>query len=146
MAADINQVFLVGRLTRDAELKYAQSGLQICKFSIANNYRKKVGDEWVEEPNYFDLVLMGRRGEALHQYLSKGTQVAVRGQLRQNRWEQDGQRRSKVEIFVDEVQFVGGGSRDGGQRSAPRSNYNSGGSSSYGDVSPHDSFEDDVPF
>lgn len=149
MAADINRVVVVGRLTRDAELKYAQSGLQICKFSVANNYRKKSGEEWVEEANFFDLVLMGRRAEALQRYLTKGTQVAVEGQLRQNRWEQDGQRRSKVEIMVDELQLLGGGSRDGGGSRGPAQrsgNYGSGSGSSYDNVSPQDSFEDDVPF
>ena len=67
--ADINHVVLVGRLTRDAELKYTQGGAAVCKFSIAINRRRKNGEEWVEEVNYFDIVLWGRQGEALNQYL-----------------------------------------------------------------------------
>ena len=106
--ADVNHVVLVGRLTRDAELKYTQGGAAVCKFSIAINRRRKNGEEWVEEVNYFDIVLWGRQGEALNQYLVKGKQVAVEGELRQNRWEQDGQSRSKVEIIANNLQLLGG--------------------------------------
>lgn len=116
--ADINHVVLVGRLTRDAELKYTQGGAAVCKFSIAINRRRKNGEEWVEEVNYFDIVLWGRQGEALNQYLVKGKQVAVDGELRQNRWEQDGQSRSKVEIIANNLQLLGGGSGSGQQASS----------------------------
>lgn len=147
MAADLNHVVLIGRLTRDAELKYTNSGLQICRFSIANNYRRKQGENWVEEANFFDLFMMGRRAEALHRYLTKGTQVGIQGQLRHDRWEQDGQPRSRVEVFVSDLQLLGGGrgqnsggsvpsgAPDGGRQDAPQS-----GSNDYND------FEDDVPF
>ena len=114
--ADINHVVLVGRLTRDAELKYTQGGAAVCKFSIAINRRRKNGEEWVEEANYFDIVLWGRQGEALNQYLVKGKQVAVEGELRQNRWEQDGQSRSKVEIIANNLQLLGGGSGSSSQQ------------------------------
>ena len=106
--ADVNHVVLVGRLTRDAELKYTQGGAAVCKFSIAINRRRKNGEEWVEEVNYFDIVLWGSQGEARNQYLVKGKQVAVEGELRQNRWEQDGQSRSKVEIIANNLQLLGG--------------------------------------
>ena len=114
--ADINHVVLVGRLTRGAGLKYSQGGAAVCRFSIAINRRRKNGEEWVEEANYFDIVLWGRQGEALNQYLVKGKQVAVEGELRQNRWEQDGQSRSKVEIIANNLQLLGGGSGSGGQQ------------------------------
>ena len=114
--ADINHVVLVGRLTRDAELKYTQGGAAVCKFSIAINRRRKNGEEWVEEANYFDIVLWGRQGEALNQYLVKGKQVAVEGELRQNRWEQDGQSRSKVEVIANNLQLLGGGSGSSSQQ------------------------------
>src|SRR6056297_238897 len=113
MANDINSVVLVGRLTRDAELKYTANGSAVCKFSIALNRRKKTGDTWGEEANFFDIVLWGRQGEAIHQYLGKGKQVAVQGELRQNRWEQDGQPRSKVEIHALNVQLLSGGPSGG---------------------------------
>lgn len=143
--ADINHVVLVGRLTRDAELRYTNSGLPICKFSLAINRRRKQGDQWIDEANFFDITLMGRSGEAIHQYLQKGKQVGVQGELRQDRWEQDGQRRSRVEVFAQNVQLLGGpGGGSGGGSGAGRG----GRSESGGDYSGGggDSFEDDVPF
>lgn len=107
--ADVNHAVLIGRLTRDAELKYTTAGQAVCKFSIAVNRRKKDGDNWVEEANFFDVVLWGKTGEAIGKYLTKGKQVAVEGELRQDRWEQDGQHRSKVEIMAGNVQLLGGG-------------------------------------
>ena len=146
MAADINHVVLVGRLTRDAELKYTNSGLQICSFSVANNYRKKQGDNWVEEANFFNCFMMGRRAEALHRYLTKGTQVGIEGALRYSKWETDGQPRSKVEVMVNEIQLFGGRSgapRDSGSYDSG-SYGNSGGQSDSADSGTD--FEDDVPF
>jgi len=113
--ADVNHVILIGRLTRDAELKYTSGGMAVCKFAIAVNKRRKQGEQWVEEANFFDIVLWGRSGESLNQYLIKGKQIAVEGELHQNRWEQDGQARSKIEIMANNVQLLGGNS--GGQGS-----------------------------
>ncbi len=154
--ADVNHVILIGRLTRDAELKYTAGGQAVCKFSLAVNRRRKNGDQWVEEANFFDVVLWGRSGEAINQYLLKGKQVAVEGELRQDRWEQDGQNRSKVEIQANNVQLLGGGSGGGsggaGAQSggyAPRDRAvgpapKSGGPSA-GDGGD-DGFTDDIPF
>lgn len=139
--ADINHVVLVGRLTRDAELRYTNSGLQICKFSVAINRRRKQGDQWIDEANFFDIVLMGRQAEAIHQYLKKGKQVGVDGELRQDRWEQDGQRRSKVEVYARNVQLLG--SAGGGRGGDTGGDF---GSSDYGSSESSESFEDDVPF
>lgn len=111
--ADVNHVVLVGRLTRDAELRYTPSGIAVCNFAVAVNRRRKNGDEWSEEVSFFDIVLWGRQGEALNQYLVKGKQVAIDGELRQNRWEQDGQSRSRIEIIANNLQLLGGSS--GGQ-------------------------------
>ncbi|MDR0707805.1 MAG: single-stranded DNA-binding protein [Treponema sp.] len=107
--SDINHVVLVGRLTRDAELKYTANGQAVCKFSIAVNRRKKSGEQWVEEANFFDIVVWGRQGEALNQYLVKGKLIGVDGELRQDRWEQEGQNRSKIEIIANNLQLLGGG-------------------------------------
>ncbi|GHV52601.1 single-stranded DNA-binding protein [Spirochaetia bacterium] len=122
MAVDLNHVVLIGRLTRDAELKYTANGQAVCKFSIAVNRRRKNGDQWVDEANFFDITLWGRQGESLNQYLLKGKMVGVDGELRQDRWEQDGQNRSKVEIVATNIQLLGGGGVAGG----------SGSGSSYG--------------
>jgi single-strand DNA-binding protein len=107
--SDINHVVLVGRLTRDAELKYTATGQAVCKFSIAVNRRRKMGEQWVDEANFFDIVVWGKQGEALNQYLVKGKLIGVDGELRQDRWEQDGQNRSKVEVVANNLQLLGGG-------------------------------------
>ncbi len=157
MANDINIVTLVGRLTRDAELKYTNSGLAVCKFSLAVNRRKRSGDQWTDEVSYFDIVLWGKQGEAIQQYLGKGKQIAVSGELRQNRWEQDGQNRSKVEIVASNVQLLGGGGNSGnssGGYSGSGSGNQGGGDSSrgsFGGFQPAagngpENFEDDIPF
>ena len=86
MSEDINKWIGVGRLTRDAELSYTNSGTALCKFSIAVNRRKKQGDQWVDEASFFDIILWGKRGESLNQYLTRGTQLAVEGSLHQERW------------------------------------------------------------
>jgi single-strand DNA-binding protein len=117
--ADINHVVLVGRLTRDAELKYTSGGQAVCKFSIAINRRRKNGDQWEDEANFFDIVLWGRQGEALNQYLVKGKMVGVEGELRQDRWQQDGQNRSRVEIVANNLQLLGGGSGGGSSGAWP---------------------------
>ncbi len=143
--ADINHVVLVGRLVRDAELKYASSGVAITKFGLAVNRRRKQGDQWTDEANFFDVVVMGRMGEAIQRYLTKGKQVGIEGELRQSKWEQDGQPRSRVEVFANNVQLLGS---PGEQRSgaASEASARGSGSSEAGRAGIDDDFEDDVPF
>jgi single-strand DNA-binding protein len=107
MPASINRVAQVGNLTRDPELKHAKSGTAVCEFSVAVNGREKVDGEWVDRADFFDVTVFGNQAEACAQYLQKGSQVAVDGRLRQNRWENDeGQKRSRVVIIADAVQFL----------------------------------------
>jgi single-strand DNA-binding protein len=148
MAADINHVVLVGRLTRDAELKSIASGQAVCKFSIAVNRSKKNGEQWEDEPNFFDVVLWGRRGEALHQYLNKGKLVGVDGELRQDRWQQDGQNRSKVEIVANNIQLLGGGGPGGGSSGGGNNSHaQQQGQNWQSQGAPaEDGFADDIPF
>jgi len=156
---DLNHVVLIGRLTRDAELKSIASGQAVCKFSIAVNRRRKNGDQWEDEANFFDIVVWGRQGESLHQYLIKGKMVAVDGELRQDRWQQDGQNRSKVEIVANNIQLLGGNSGGGGggynnSGGSQGQNWQSqGGSAPAGNSAPagssapaDDNFADDIPF
>ena len=149
--ADINHVVLVGRLTRDAELKYTTNGAAVSKFSIAINRRRKVGDQWTDEANFFNVVVWGRVAEAINQYLVKGKQVGVQGELRQSRWEQDGQPRSRVEVHAFNVQLLGGRMDSQSARPAPNGDY-AGGDSAGGDNAggdnalPDSEFEDDIPF
>lgn len=120
--ADINHVILIGRLTRDAELKYTSGGMAVCKFDIAVNKKRKQGEQYIDEVSYIPIVLWGKSGEALNQYLVKGKQVAVEGELHQNRWEQDGQSRSKIEINANNVQLLGGNQGAGNNTTAPCGN------------------------
>ena len=147
--ADVNHVLLIGRLTRDAELKYTAGGLAVCKFAIAVNRRKKNGEDWVEEASFFDVVLWGRTGETLNQYLVKGKQVAVEGELHQNRWEQDGQSRSKIEIMASNVQLLGG-TKPGEQENKPNGTPSQRPQADARPYTPEDDvppdFHDDIPF
>lgn len=104
--ADINRVIEIGRLTRDAEVTYTPGGMAIAKFTIAVNRRVKNGDGWADEANYFDVQLFGKSAEALKPYLLKGKQVAVDGYLKQDRWEKDGQKFSKVTINANDIQLL----------------------------------------
>ena len=99
-------VALIGRLTRDAEMRFTNGGMAIASFSIAVNKRKKNGDQWEDEAHYFDCTLFGKAAESIEGWLKKGKQVAVQGELRQSRWEQDGQNRSKIEIVANSVQLL----------------------------------------
>ena len=142
---DVNSVVLIGRLTRDAELKYTSSGVAICKFSLAVNRSKKSGDRWEDEVSFFDCTSFGRSAEAVSQYMTKGKQIGIQGELRQDRWEKDGQSRSKVEVIANTVQLLGspsGGSGGGGSFQRQKPAEKSGNETAYSDSN----FEDDIPF
>lgn len=114
MASDINSVVIVGRIVRDAELRYAGNGTAICNFAIASNRSVKKGEQWTDEASFFDLTLFSKQAEGLNKYLVKGTQVAVKGSLKQDRWEKDGTKQSKMVIHIDDIQLIGG-RREGGE-------------------------------
>ena len=104
----INRVNISGNLTRDPELRATAGGTQVLSFGVAVNDRRKnpqTGD-WEDYPNFVDCTMFGTRGEKLQQYLTKGTKVAIEGKLRYSSWERDGQRRSKLEVIVDELEFM----------------------------------------
>jgi single-strand DNA-binding protein len=149
MAGSINHVVLVGNLTRNAELKYTNSGMAISAFAIAVNMRRKKDEQWVDEAHFFDIEYFGKGAEAVNQYLVKGKQVGVEGSLRQDRWEKDGQARSKVKITASNVMLLGGrpGSQAPGSAQAPGSGpAPSGGGEPPEGAPPADTFEDDIPF
>ncbi len=105
----INRVNISGNLTRDPELRATASGSQILSFGVAVNDRRRNPQtgEWEDYPNFVDCVVFGARAEPLSRFLSKGVKVAVEGKLRYSSWEtKDGQRRSKLEVVVDEVEFL----------------------------------------
>lgn len=117
-----NRVILAGNLTRDPEIRYLPSGLSVATFAIAvNDPRVKSGGESKEEVYFFDITAFGKLGEVSAEYLKKGRPVLVEGKLRQRRWEQDGQKRSKIEVVADNIQFLGsrGGEGRGGDDPGP---------------------------
>lgn len=117
--ASYNRVILVGNLTRDVELRYTPSGTAVTDISIAVNDRVKRNEQWVDEVSYFDVTLWGRTAEVAGEYLSKGSPVLIEGKLKQDRWEQDGQKRSKVKVVGEKMQMLSGRSGTGGGAPAP---------------------------
>jgi len=104
----INKVIITGNLTRDPELRATPSGTSVLSFSVAVNDRRKnlSSGEWEDVPNYIDCNLFGARADALFKYLSKGSKVGVDGKLRWSQWEKDGQKRSKVDVTVDNIELL----------------------------------------
>ena len=117
MAGDINRVTLVGRLTRDPELRHLPSGSPVLQLGLAVNGRQK--DEtgnWVDKPNFFDVKVFGNQAEMLSQHLAKGRRVGIDGRLDWSSWEaQDGSKRSKVEVVAFQVQFLDSRGESGGE-------------------------------
>lgn len=107
MARSFNQVILMGNLTRDPDLRQTPNGQSVCSFSLALNRSYKSQDgEWQEVTDYIDIVAWGPLGERVAQYLTKGRRCLVNGRLQSRSWEQDGQKRSKVEVVASDVTFL----------------------------------------
>lgn len=126
----INRVNISGNLTRDPELRATASGTQVLSFGIAVNDRRRNQQtgEWEDYPNFVDCTMFGSRAEAVKRYLQKGSKVAIEGKLRYSSWERDGQKRSKLEVIVDEIEFMSRGQQSEGGY-APAQSY---GGQSYG--------------
>src|SRR6185369_3598260 len=118
MARSVNQVILMGNLTRDPELRQTPSGQSVVSFSLAlNRAYKAQNGEWQEATDYIDVVAWGPLAERISQYLSKGRRALVQGRLQSRSWEQDGVKRNKVEVLASDVTFVdsrGEGGASGG--------------------------------
>ena len=129
----INRVIISGNLTRDPELRSTASGLPVLGFGVAVNDRRKNQQtgEWEDYPNFIDCTMFGARAESLSRYLSKGTKVSIEGKLRWSQWERDGQKRSKIEVIVDELEFMSSRNSDssygGGNAGYNAGGYNAGG-------------------
>ena len=104
----INRVIVSGNLTRDPELRQTASGLPVLGFGMAVNDRRKNQQtgEWEDYPNFVDCTMFGTRAEHVAKFLSKGSKVAIEGKLRWSQWERDGQKRSKLEVIIDEWEFM----------------------------------------
>ena len=113
----INRVMISGNLTRDSELRQTGSGMHVLGFGVAVNDRRKnpQSGEWEDYPNFIDCTMFGTRAEAVSRYLTKGTKVSIEGKLRWSQWERDGQKRSKIEVIVDELEFMSSRNADAQQ-------------------------------
>ena len=119
MARSFNQVVLMGNLTRDPELRSTPSGQNVCSFSLALNRSWKGADGSQQEAtDYVDVTAWGPMGENVAKFVTKGRPVLVSGRLQSRAWEQDGQKRSKVEVVATDVTFLGGRG-EGGDGPAP---------------------------
>lgn len=119
MARSFNQVVLMGNLTRDPELRQTPNGQSVCSFSLAlNRSYKDASGEWKEMTDFIDIVAWAQLGERVAQYLTKGRPALVSGRLQSRSWEQDGQKRSKVEVVANDVTFLGGRNEEGSQGQA----------------------------
>jgi len=137
MARSLNQVTLMGNLTRDPELRQTPSGQQVCSFSLALNrsYKDQSG-EWQEATDYVDVVAWGPLGERVAQYLKRGSRTLVQGRIQSRSWEQEGQKRSKVEVLANDVTFLDSRG-EGGESNGMGGGANNSGSNSNGPAKPN---------
>ena len=146
--SNINRVIISGRLTRDPDVRTTAGGTTVMGLGVAVNDRRRNQQtgQWEDYTNFIDCTMFGSRAEALSRILTKGMLVCIEGRLRWSQWERDGQKRSKIEVIVDEVEMPSrsqGASGDGSQpygsaqgnapAAAPASGYNAGG---YGQPAP----------
>lgn len=107
MSMSINKALISGNIGGDPSLRQTASGMQVLSFSVAVNDRVKGEDgQWTDRPNWIDCVMFGARAQSVSRFLSKGSKVAIEGKLRWSQWERDGQKRSKIEVVVDEIEFM----------------------------------------
>ena len=148
--SDINRVTLVGRLTRDPELRALPSGTSVLNLGLAVNGRQKdQTGNWIDKPNFFDVKVFGAQADMLANHLAKGRRIGVDGRLDWSSWEaQDGGKRSKVEVVAQSVQFLdsrgeagGGGGGDGERQFVPAA-----ATAGNEDFSSSASADDDIPF
>ena len=144
--ANFNKVILIGNITRDPQLSYLPSQTPVVEFGIASNrrYKKQDGTQG-EDTCFVDCQMFGKRAEVINQYLKKGDPIFVEGRLKFDSWEKDGQKRSKLRVFVENFEFLGKGGAQGGSgqsTSAPMGSPNTGGAPE----APHGGMDDDIPF
>lgn len=143
----INRVIISGNLTRDPELRKTAQGLPVMGFGMAVNDRRKNQQtgQWEDYPNFIDCTMFGTRAESVAKLIRKGSKVAIEGKLRWSSWEKDGQRRSKIEVMIDEIEFM---SRSEAQDSQPPKDYQEflDRGSQNGSQKPTEVYKDDIPF
>ena len=154
---NINKVIVIGRLTKDLnvfesrEFGYSANGTARALISIAVNRSVKKNNEWADEVSYFDVMIWGKTAENLKNYLQRGRQIAIEGFLKQDKWEKDGKKNSRIVIQAESVQLLGAGkSENNNNQSQPQSNWQNQNSyqnqSSQNDSQNSSEFQDDIPF
>ena len=142
MAGDLNRAVLVGRLTRDPELRQLGSGSTLCRFSIASNRIFSQDGQKREEVSFFNCTAWGRQAEIIQQYCHKGKQVAIEGRLRQSSWQDnEGKKHSNVEIVVEQLQLLGSSQDRGGGAANSGAAFQSSGGAPMGSSQGAESFQ-----
>lgn len=149
----INRVTISGNLTRDSELRTTRTGTDVLNLSVAVNDRRKntATGQWEDCPNFVDCVMFGAHARSVSNYLLKGAKVAIEGKLRWEQWEHNGQKRSRLKVIVDKIEFMSGRRSDGEQsygdsysnNEQPPDTDDDMASSGYADGSFYD---EDIPF
>lgn len=143
----INRVVISGNITRDPVVRRTQQGMAILTISVAVNDRKRnqQTNEWEDYTNFVDCTVFGKRAESLSDRLSKGMKVAIEGKLRYSQWERDGQKRSKLEVAVDEIEFMSR-NQQSQNRSGGYDDYHQDVRRQQADYAQNDLYDDDCPF
>ena len=150
---DLNQVVMIGRITRDVEVTYTQKGVAIGNFCLAVNESVKKNDEWQDETSFIECAVLGKLCESRAQYLVKGQQCLISGSLKQDRWEYNGKKYSRMRVVVHTVQIVG--AKKNGENHSFNTDATSGNppinadAGSYDAKMPNDNelgYNEDIPF
>lgn len=151
MGSDINSCNFTGNLTKDADLRFSNSGMAICKFSIAVN--KKMKDN--ESTSFFNCIVFGKFGEAVAKYLVKGTPVSITAEAKQNVYEKDGVKHYSIDFIVNSLRMFGNKQNNGTNQQSGNNNQQSANNAPQGQqatsqekyAQQHDQFDDDgIPF
>ncbi len=147
----INRVIVSGNLTRDPELRATASGMPVLGLGIAVNDRRRNQQtgEWEDYPNFIDCTMFGARAESVSRFISKGSKVAIEGKLRWSQWERDGQKRSKIEIIVDDIEFMSRNSGSSNSSYTPRQEAPANNTSNASVATPvvdGSVYDEDIPF
>lgn len=141
--SDINRVVLVGRITKDPELRYTQSETAVTSFSIANNKTWSKNGEKQEQTSFFNCTAWGKVAEIIAEHCKKGARIGVEGRLNQSTWQDnDGNKKSKIDVTVENFQFL-----DGKRDQEHSGNGNNEQAPSFNDIPAENPFsDDDIPF
>ena len=146
--ANLNKVMLIGRLTRDPEMRTLSSGAAVTSFGLAVNrfYTRRDSGEKVEETCFVDVEAWGRTGENVNRYMRKGRLLFVEGRLKFDTWEREGQKRSKLSVVAEVCQFLGDGRGEGRGPQGGDDRSEPARAAPVGANTPQDDYTDDVPF